>query len=125
VPFELQQPQRGRPNAPSVPLRLRQMACSFACLSRRNNDETEDGIWTCWNRSDGDAGNPILCRGKRAEEVIDNSVSDERAMAPLTAARIVRQGRSIAFQIAEFMVPSELFHRILEMIDSLRPPARC
>jgi hypothetical protein len=42
--------------------------------------------------------------------------------------RIVRHGRSIAFQMAEVMVPRALFGQILDAIAALRPmppPARC
>jgi hypothetical protein len=42
-------------------------------------------------------------------------------------ARIVRHGRSITFQMAEVMVPRDLFQNILDAIAALRslPPARC
>ena len=42
-------------------------------------------------------------------------------------ARIVRHGRSITFQMAEVMVPRDLFQTILGAIAALRPlpPARC
>ncbi len=42
-------------------------------------------------------------------------------------AKIVRHGRSIAFQMAEVMVPRALFHEILAAIAALRPspPPRC
>jgi len=42
-------------------------------------------------------------------------------------AKIVRHGRSIIFQMAEVMVPGDLFQRILAAIAELRPkPAvRC
>src|SRR3954447_14452230 len=42
-------------------------------------------------------------------------------------ARIVRHGRSITFQMAEVMVPRDLFRQILAAIAALRPspPARC
>jgi hypothetical protein len=43
-------------------------------------------------------------------------------------ARIVRHGRSIAFQMAEVMVPRALVGQILSAIAALRPlppPARC
>ena len=43
-------------------------------------------------------------------------------------AKIVRHGRSIAFQMAEVMVPRALFRQILAAIAALRPsppPARC
>jgi len=43
------------------------------------------------------------------------------------AAKIVRHGRSIAFQMAEVTVPRALFQEILSAIATLRPspPARC
>jgi hypothetical protein len=37
--------------------------------------------------------------------------------------RIVRHGRSIAFQMAEVMVPRTLFRQILTAIAALRPEA--
>jgi Transposase DDE domain group 1 len=42
-------------------------------------------------------------------------------------ARIVRQGRSISFQMAEVMVPRRMFQQILAAITALRPspPVRC
>ena len=42
-------------------------------------------------------------------------------------AKIVRHGRSIAFQMAEVMVPRALFQQILDAIAALRPeaPRRC
>jgi len=42
-------------------------------------------------------------------------------------ARIVRHGRSVTFQMAEVMVPRDLFQKILGAIAALRPlsPARC
>lgn len=42
-------------------------------------------------------------------------------------AKIVRDGRSITFQMAEVMVPRDLFQQILTAIAALRPlpPARC
>jgi hypothetical protein len=42
-------------------------------------------------------------------------------------ARIVRHGRSIIFQMAEMMVPRDLFQAILAAIAALRPlpPVRC
>src|SRR5579863_6300319 len=42
-------------------------------------------------------------------------------------AKIVRHGRSIAFQMAEVAVPRALFQEILNAIPELRPssPARC
>ena len=40
-------------------------------------------------------------------------------------AKIVRHGRSIAFQMAEVMVPRALFGQILDAIAALRPEAPC
>jgi hypothetical protein len=42
-------------------------------------------------------------------------------------AKIVRHGRSVIFQMAEVMVPRNLFQQILTAIAALRPlpPARC
>jgi DDE family transposase len=43
-------------------------------------------------------------------------------------ARVIRHGRSIAFQMAEVMVPRTLFRQIVAAIAALRPsppPARC
>ena len=42
-------------------------------------------------------------------------------------AKVVRHGRYMTFQMAEVAVPRDLFRRILQMIDGLRPerPARC
>ena len=42
-------------------------------------------------------------------------------------AKIVRHGRSIIFQMAEAIVPRDLFEQILGAIAALRPlpPSRC
>ena len=42
-------------------------------------------------------------------------------------AKLVAHGRYMAFQMAEGAVPGDLFRRILQMIDGLRPGrmARC
>jgi hypothetical protein len=42
-------------------------------------------------------------------------------------AKLVVHGRYMTFQMAEVSVPRDLFRRILQMIDGLRPerPARC
>ncbi len=37
-------------------------------------------------------------------------------------AKFVRQGRYVAFQLAEVAVPRDLFREILRWIDELRPP---
>jgi hypothetical protein len=44
-----------------------------------------------------------------------------------TGVRIVRLGRSITFQMAEFVLPPDLFWEILSAIATLcpLPPARC
>ena len=42
-------------------------------------------------------------------------------------AKVIGQARYIVFQMAEIAAPRDLFHRILELIDGLRPKsvARC
>ena len=42
-------------------------------------------------------------------------------------AKVVRHGRSVIFQMAEVMVPRDLFQTILSAIAALRPspPVRC
>jgi len=39
-------------------------------------------------------------------------------------AKVVRHGRYVIFQMAEVAVPRDLFRRILQMIDGLRPGRR-
>ncbi len=36
-------------------------------------------------------------------------------------AKVVRHGRYVTFQMAEMVVPRELFRKILRLIDGLRP----
>jgi hypothetical protein len=60
-------------------------------------------------------------------EVAQWSMTTLRDRLVKIGARIVRHGRSIAFQMAEVMVPRDLFQTILGAIAALRPlpPARC
>jgi Transposase DDE domain group 1 len=60
-------------------------------------------------------------------EVAQWSMTTLRDKLVKIGAKIVRHGRSIIFQMAEVIVPRELFQRILEMIHGLRPnpPVRC
>ncbi len=60
-------------------------------------------------------------------EVAQWSLATLRERLVKIGARIVRHGRSITFQMAEVMVPRDLFQTILDAIASLRPlpPARC
>ena len=48
-------------------------------------------------------------------------VDDHAARLVKLGARIVRHGRSITFQMAEVMVPRDLFQAILAAIAALRP----
>jgi hypothetical protein len=61
------------------------------------------------------------------EEVKHWSLTTLRDRLVKIGARIVRHGRSIAFQMAEVMVPRGLFRQIRAAIAALRllpPPAR-
>jgi hypothetical protein len=60
-------------------------------------------------------------------EVAQWSLTTLRDRLVEIAAKIVRQGQSIIFQMAEVMVPRALFQKILAAIAALRPlpPARC
>ena len=60
-------------------------------------------------------------------EVAQWSMTTLRERLVKIGAKIVRHGRSIAFQMAEVMVPRDLFQKILGAIAALRllPPARC
>ena len=51
----------------------------------------------------------------------------ERALHFLEASPVVTHARYTVFQMAEVAVPRDLFRRILELIDALRPRriARC
>ncbi|HYZ33432.1 MAG TPA: transposase, partial [Crenalkalicoccus sp.] len=62
------------------------------------------------------------------EEVQHWSLTMLRDRLVKTGAKIIRHGRSIAFQMAEVMVPRALFRQVLTAIAALRPsppPARC
>jgi hypothetical protein len=60
-------------------------------------------------------------------EVAQWSMTTLRERLVKIGARIVRHGRSVIFQMAEVMVPRDLFQTILGAIAALRPlaPARC
>ena len=61
------------------------------------------------------------------EEAKQWSLTTLRDRLVKIGARIVRHGRSIAFQMAEVAVPRVLFQEILAAISALRPlpPVRC
>ena len=61
------------------------------------------------------------------EEVKQWSMTTLRDRLVKIGAKIVRHGRSIIFQMAEAIVPRDLFERILGAIAALRPlpPSRC
>ena len=61
------------------------------------------------------------------EEVKQWSLTTLRERLAKIGAKIVRHGRSIIFQMAEAIVPRDLFQKILGAIATLRPspPARC
>jgi len=61
------------------------------------------------------------------EEVKHWSLTTLRERLVKIGAKIVRHGRSIIFQMAEVIVPRQLFQKILAAIAALRPlpPARC
>ena len=61
------------------------------------------------------------------DEVKQWSLTTLREKLVKIGAKIVRHGRSVTFQMAEVMVPRELFQQILAAIATLRPspPARC
>ena len=60
-------------------------------------------------------------------EIAQWSMTTLRERLVKIGAKIVRHGRSITFQMAEVMVPRQLFEKILTAIAALRrlPPARC
>jgi hypothetical protein len=60
-------------------------------------------------------------------EVAQWSMTTLRERLVKIGARIVRHGRTITFQMAEVMVPRDLFKTILGAIAALRPlpPVRC
>jgi hypothetical protein len=61
------------------------------------------------------------------DEVQQWSLTTLREKLVKIGAKIVRHGRSVTFQMAEVMVPRELFQQILAAIGTLRPspPVRC
>ena len=62
------------------------------------------------------------------EEVRHWSLTTLRDRLVKIGAKIIRHGRSVAFQMAEVMVPRALFCQILDAIAALRPlppPDRC
>jgi hypothetical protein len=62
------------------------------------------------------------------EEVKHWSLTTLRDRLLKIGGKVVRHGRSIAFQMAEVMVPRGLFRQVLAAIAALRPlppPARC
>ena len=60
-------------------------------------------------------------------EIAQWSMTTLRERLVKIGAKIVRHGRSITFQMAEVMVPRQLFEKILTAIEALGPlpPARC
>ena len=60
-------------------------------------------------------------------EVAQWSMTTLRERLVNIGARIVRHGRSVIFQMAEVMVPRDMFREILAAVAALRPPpvARC
>ena len=61
------------------------------------------------------------------DEVKQWSLTTLREKLVKIGAKIVRHGRSVTFQMAEVMVPRELFQQVLAAIGTLRPspPVRC
>jgi hypothetical protein len=61
------------------------------------------------------------------EEVKQWSMTTLRERLVKIGAKIIRHGRSITFQMADVMMPRDLFQKILGAIVALRPlpPARC
>jgi hypothetical protein len=61
------------------------------------------------------------------DEVKQWSLTTLRERLVKIGARIVRHGRSVVFQMAEVMVPRDMFHEILAAVAALRPSpaARC
>ena len=61
------------------------------------------------------------------DEVERWSLSTLREKVVKIGAKVIAHVRSAVFQMAEVAVPRDLFERILEMIDALRPEpvARC
>ena len=61
------------------------------------------------------------------DEIDKWSLTSLREKLVKIGAKLVAHGRYMTFQMAEVAVPRDLFRRILQMIDGLRPerPARC
>jgi hypothetical protein len=57
------------------------------------------------------------------KEVEQWSLTTLREKLVKIGAKVVRHGRYITFQMAEVAVPHDLFRKILQRIDELRPPA--
>ena len=55
------------------------------------------------------------------DEVKQWSMTTLRERLVKIGAKIVRHGRSVTFQMAEVMVPRQLFQKILDAIAALRP----
>jgi hypothetical protein len=55
------------------------------------------------------------------DEVKQWSMTTLRERLVKIGAKIVRHGRSVTFQMAEVMVPRQLFQKILGAIAALRP----
>ncbi len=55
------------------------------------------------------------------KEVAPWSLPTLREKLVKIGAKVVHHGRYVTFQLAEVAVPRDLFRRILEMIDDLRP----
>ena len=49
------------------------------------------------------------------------SLTSARETVVKVGAKVIAHARCTVFQIAEVAVPRDLFRRVLEMIDSLRP----
>jgi hypothetical protein len=72
----------------------------------------------------------VLSRPKangNPDDIVRWSLTSLRKKLVKIGAKLVVHGRYMTFQIAEVAVPRDLFRRILQMIDGLRPRrmARC
>ena len=56
-------------------------------------------------------------------EVAEWSLTSLREKVVKIGAKVVAHGRYLVFQMAEVVVPQELFRRLLDRIAGLRPPA--
>ncbi len=65
------------------------------------------------------------CSHKRTlalpKEVEHWSLTTLREVRGKVGAKVVRHGRYVTFQLAEFAIPRSLFANILRLIDGLRP----